>query len=276
MPRPNEKTKIVDHYDKISPLYHSLWGEHLHHGYWIRGNESKETAQVQMVEHIAKLANIQRGARVLDIGCGYGGSSLHLAKHYGVEATGVTISSVQVDMANKAAAEQQVDAKFLLMDAEALRFSEPFDVLWSVESISHYEDLGKFFASATKLLKPGGTFALTDWFRKEALSPLDKKKFIEPIEIGMFVELHEMQEYEGYLEACGLQITHRQVLNENCAKTWDIGVDIIKDKAFWSLAAKYGTEFVTYLKAYKAVRAGFASGNFVYGLFVAKMPEVSA
>ncbi len=53
MPRPNEKTKIVDHYDKISPFYHSLWGEHLHHGYWIRGNESKETAQVQMVEHIA-------------------------------------------------------------------------------------------------------------------------------------------------------------------------------------------------------------------------------
>ena len=92
----------------------------------------------------------------------------------------------------------------------------------------------------------------------------------------MFVELHEMQEYAGYLEACGLQITHRQVLNENCAKTWDIGVDIIKDKAFWSLAAKYGTEFVTYLKAYKAVRAGFASGNFVYGLFVAKMPEVSS
>ena len=79
-------------------------------------------------------------------------------------------------MANKAAAEQQVDAKFLLMDAEALRFSEPFDVLWSVESISHYEDLGKFFASATKLLKPGGTFALTDWFRKEALSPFEKKE----------------------------------------------------------------------------------------------------
>lgn len=276
MPRPNQKTKIVDHYDKISPLYHSLWGEHLHHGYWIRGNESKETAQVQMVEHIAKLANIKRGARVLDIGCGYGGSSLHLAKHYGVDATGVTISSVQVAMANKAAAEQRVDAKFLLMDAEALRFSEAFDVLWSVESISHYEDLGKFFASATKFLKPGGTFALTDWFRKEDLSRVEKKKFIEPIEIGMFVELHEMQEYAGYLEACGLQIVHRQVLNENCAKTWDIGVDIIKDKAFWSLAAQYGSEFVTYLKAYKAVRAGFASGNFVYGLFVAKMPETSS
>ena len=103
-----------------------------------------------MVEHIAKLAGIKRGSRMLDIGCGYGGSSLHLAKHYGVDATGVTISSVQVDMANKAAAEQQVDAKFLLMDAEALRFSEPFDVLWSVDFISHYEDLGEVFCLGDK------------------------------------------------------------------------------------------------------------------------------
>jgi tocopherol O-methyltransferase len=276
MPRPNEKTKIVDHYDKISPYYHSLWGEHLHHGYWIRGNETKETAQVQLVELIAKLADIRRGSRVLDIGCGYGGSSLHLAKHYGAAATGITISPVQVEMANKAAAEQQVDAKFLLMDAEALRFSEPFDVLWSVESISHYEDLAKFFASATELLKPGGIFALTDWFRKEDLSRVEKKKFIEPIEIGMFVELHEMEEYAGHLKSCGLQIVHRQVLNKNCAKTWDIGVDIIKDKSFWALAAQFGSEFVTYLKAYKAVRAGFASGNFVYGLFVAKKPEANS
>jgi hypothetical protein len=41
------------------------------------------------------------------------------------------------------------------------------------------------------------------------------------------------------------------------------------DKVFWALAAKYGTEFVSYVKAFEAVRASFASDNFVYGLFVA-------
>jgi tocopherol O-methyltransferase len=273
MPRPNEKQKIIEHYDLISPYYYSHWGEHLHHGYWIKGDESKETAQIQLIEHLARLAEIQRGSRVLDIGCGYGGSSLYLAKHYGAAATGVTISPIQVQMANCAATEQNLNARFLLMDAESLNFSEPFDLLWSVESISHYHDPARFFSSAAKFLRPGGTFALTDWFRKEDLSPADKKKFIDPIDKSMFVELREMNDYERFLTSSGLKITHRQVLNANCAKTWDLGMEIIKDKSFWILAAKLGTHFVTYLKGYQAVRAGYASGNFVYGLFVAKMPE---
>jgi SAM-dependent methyltransferase len=166
-----------------------------------------------------------------------------------------------------------LDAKFLLMDAEAMQFPRPFDLLWSIESISHYQDPQKFFLSAVKFLKPGGTFALTDWFQNGNLSPAARKKFIEPIEKGMFVELHEMEDYADSLISSGLRIVHRQVLTPNCAKTWDICLDIIKDKSFWALAAKYGSDFVTYLKAFQAMRASYASGNFVYGLFVAKKPE---
>jgi len=272
MPRPNEKHKIVEHYDLLSPYYYSLWGEHLHHGYWIRGDESKETAQIQLIEHLARLAEIRPGARMLDIGCGFGGSSLFLAKNYGVDATGVTISPVQVEMANRGALENNLTAKFLLMDAEALDFSHPFDLLWSVESISHYQDPARFFSSAAKFLKPGGTFALTDWFRKEDLSLAERKKFIDPIDKAMFVELREMDEYARFLGSAGLHVIHRQVLTANCAKSWDIGLEIIKDKSFWTLAAKLGTDFLTFLKGFKAMRAGYSSGNFVYGLFVAKMP----
>jgi tocopherol O-methyltransferase len=275
MARTNEKPKIVQHYDLISPFYRSLWGEHIHHGYWIRGDESKEAAQIQLIEHLARLANLTRGSRVLDIGCGFGGTSLYLARQYGVSATGVTISPVQVEMANRDAKKQNLDATFLLMDAEALHFSEPFDILWSVESISHYQDTAKFFSSATKFLKPGGTFALTDWFRRENLTPAERKRFIDPIDKGMFVELREMNDYADFLAASGLRIMHRQVLTPNCAKSWDISLDIIKDKSFWALAAKLGAEFITYLKAFQAVRTAIASGNFVYGLFVAEKPQAN-
>ena len=270
IPRVNEKRKIIEHYDVFSPYYRSLWGEHIHHGYWLRGDESKETAQVQLIEHLAHLADIKTGLRILDIGCGYGGSSLYLAKKYGASTTGITISPVQVQMAREAAAKANVDARFLLMDAEDMHLAEQFDVLWSVESISHYQDPRKFFASAAKLLKPGGCFALTDWFRKEDISPADKKKFIEPIEKGMMVELRGMNDYSDFLVSSGLQVVHRQDLTLNCAKSWDIGTDLIKGKSFWSIAAKLGAEFVTYMKAFHAMRAGFASGNFVVGLFVAK------
>ncbi len=269
MPRSNDKHRIIEHYDIVSPYYRSLWGEHLHHGYWIRGDESKEKAQLQLIEHLAQLANVKPGSDILDIGCGFGASSLYLAKHYNAAVTGITISSVQVEIAMQAAAAQQLDAKFLLMDAEAMNFQKQFDLLWSVESISHYQNLRGFFASAAKLLKPGGSFAITDWFKKENLTRAEARKFIHPIEKGMFVELQVMHDYEQFLLSNGLQIMRREVLNKNCAKTWDLCLDIIKDKSLWALAAKYGPHFVSYLKGFQAMRAGFASGNFIYGLFVA-------
>lgn len=269
MPRSNDKHKIIEHYDLVSPYYRSLWGEHLHHGYWIRGDESKEQAQLQLIEHLAQLAKIKLRSDILDIGCGFGASSLYLAKTYNAAVTGINTSSVQVQMAIKAAASEKLDARFLVMDAEAMDFHKQFDLLWSVESISHYEHREKFFASAARLLKPGGLFAITDWFKKENLTPVETREFIDPIEEGMMVKLQIMDDYEHFLTSNGLRIMHREILNKNCAKTWDLCLDIISNNAFWELAAKHGTEFIAFLKAFRAMRAGFASGNFVYGLFVA-------
>jgi tocopherol O-methyltransferase len=268
--RSNAKEKVIDHYDRVSPYYRTLWGEHLHHGYWIRGDESKEQAQLQLIEHLASAAEIPQQAKILDIGCGMGASSLYLARTYQASVTGITISPVQVEMASEAAAQQGLDTQFLLMDAENMQFSQPFDVLWSVESISHYEDCSGFFTSAARLLKKGGVFAITDWFKKDHMTRRDTQKFIEPIEEGMLVKLQLMDEYEGLLAANKLQVVRREILNENCAKTWDLCLDIIKDKSFWELAAQNGKEFLAYLKAFRAMRAGFASGNFVYGLLVAR------
>lgn len=271
-PRPNDKRKIVEHYDAVSPYYQSLWGDHIHHGYWIRGDESKELAQRQLMDHLAELANLQTGSVILDIGCGFGGTSIYLAQKYRVRATGITISPVQVEMARKAAVAAQSDAQFLLMDAEALNFPHPFDLLWSVESISHYHDHRSFFVHAARFLKPGGAFALTDWFRKPDLSAAQIRKFIQPIERGMYVELETMDDYQSHLLASGLRIIQRQDLSRQCAKSWDFGLAVIRDKSFWALAAKRGKDFVSNLKAFQAMRAGYASGNFVYGLFVARKP----
>lgn len=274
--RPNDKEKVREHYDRMSPYYRSLWGEHIHHGYWIRGDESKETAQVQLIEHLAEAAGIRRGAKILDVGCGFGASSIYLARKYAAEATGITISQVQVEMANKAAGEAGANAKFMLMDAEAMTFSEEFDVVWSVESISHYLDIPKFFSAAAKLLKPGGTLAITDWFRKKNLTPREYRRFLSAIQDGFMVELQSMEDYAGHMAAAGLEVTKSEVLNKNCAKTWDVSLDIIKDKALWGLAAQNGAAFVRFLRAFKNIRAGYASGNFIYGLMVARKGEAKA
>jgi hypothetical protein len=87
---------------------------------------------------------------------------------------------------------------------------------------------------------------------------------------SQFLTTRIMDDYERLFKSNGLQIAHREVLNAYCAKTWDVSLEIIKDKSLWTLAAKHGSHFISFLKAFQAMRAGFASGNFVYGLFVAK------
>lgn len=274
--RANDKEKVREHYDRMSPYYHSLWGEHIHHGYWIRGDESKETAQVQLIEHLAQATGIRQGAKILDVGCGFGASSIYLARKYGADATGITISPVQVEMANNAAAKAGVNPKFLLMDAEAMTFEDSFDVVWSVESISHYQDIPSFFKAAAALLKPGGTLAITDWFKKKGLTAREHKQFLGYLEHGMMVELQTMDDYAGHMAAAGLEVTRTEVLNKHCAKTWDFCLDIIKDKALWAAAVQNGPAFVRFLRAFKDMRAGYASGNLVYGLMVAKTKEPPA
>lgn len=274
--RYNNPEEIQKHYDVVSPYYESLWGEHIHHGYWIRGDESKEIAQSQLVDHLAETAGIPAGSKILDVGCGIGGSSIHLAKKYGAAVTGITISQVQVEMARKRAENEGANAKFLLMNAESMDFDERFDVIWSVESISHYENPGRFFSNAGKLLRPGGTLAITDWFKKEKLEARIEAEYIQPIEKSMMVELHTMEKYSQWMKEQGLEINKSEMLNRHCAKTWDVCLDIIKDVAFWKLAAENGAEFVNFLKGFRAMRAGFESGNFIYGMMVAKAGKAGA
>lgn len=266
----NDKSKIIEHYDLVSPYYHSLWGKHLHHGYWVTGQETKEEAQLALTKHLALNANIKAGDRILDIGCGFGASSIYLAQNYNAKTTGITISPVQVEMAREAAHLGGVDSEFILMDAEAITLTEPFDVLWSIESISHYKDKVHFFDNAIKLLKPGGTIAVIDWFKKDNLSPAEEEKYIKPIEEGMLVELHAMNDYTAMLRANNLTVAKTEDISTNVARTWDISLNIIKDPALWKLALTNSKEILNFLNSFRAMRAGFTSGNFIYGLIIAK------
>jgi tocopherol O-methyltransferase len=186
-----------------------------------------------------------------------------------VQAVGITISPPQVEVANQAARQAGASATFLCMDAESMHFDEPFDFLWSIEAISRYQDGPGLFSSAARLLKPGGSFALTDWFKQKSLPPREHQKFLRPIEDGMLVELKTMLDYETWLAAAGLHVRQSEILNRHTAQTWDFCLDIIKHKSLWQLAARHGPEFLRFLRAFKAMRAGFCSGDFVYGLIVA-------
>src|SRR5262249_28594587 len=90
-----------DHYDQLSLAYSRYWGDHIHHGLFLNGEEDAQRAQEMMVRHCAARAELRAGMRVADVGCGHGITAAFLAREYSCHVLGLTISRKQVKLAKK-------------------------------------------------------------------------------------------------------------------------------------------------------------------------------
>lgn len=164
---------------------------------------------MRLIELLLEISQLKKSAttdaatqslRVLDVGCGIGGTSRYLASELGADVTGITISTKQVEIAKRltksAAAKtpSPSDAsngakngdciklgsgsvRFIELDAEKmgdiLAAEEKFDVVWISEALSHFPNKPLFFRNAQKSLKSGGKLVLADWFKGDDVSPED-------------------------------------------------------------------------------------------------------
>lgn len=196
------KEAISDHYDLLSPYYKQVWGVHLHHGIWRTGKETDAEATQNLVNELDGRCGLRDGMKVLDVGCGYGGASVYHAYNRSCHVTGITVSQTQVEMSQQSAKEVGVAerTRFVKMDAEKMAFpgeDGTFDMVWTTEVLNHLHDRGSFFLHSERLLKPGGTICLMDWFKQPGLSDEEEKKRIRPIEYGMLnPSLGTMPQYE--------------------------------------------------------------------------------
>jgi tocopherol O-methyltransferase len=267
------KERIIHHYDELSPYYRDIWGVHIHHGYWKIGTESKEEAQEQLIRELVFRAKIANNTRILDVGCGLGGTAVYLSKILGANVTGITISPTQVEIGNNLAKHCGAYVRLLLMDAEALEIEERFDVVWSVEAISHMSDKPACFRSMAQVLASGGTLVIADWFRSSTATPAQDREFLEPIEQAMLVPKLEVPNvYGDYITQAGLNVSYFEDLSANVFKTWDLAIDLIGKPALWKFAAARGKDFVSFLEGFAAMRAGYKSKSLVYGTLIAHKP----
>jgi tocopherol O-methyltransferase len=267
----NVVEKIREHYDVASPYYTKLWGTHLHHGYYETNLETKEEAAENLVRLLAGRAGIVRGARILDVGCGVGGSALWLAENLDCAVTGISISPVQIEMAVAAAENLPRNRPvFLVDDANRMSVRGSFDAVWAIESLSHLSDRAAFFRKATELLAPGGKICEAAWLKDERLTARDEEKYIRPIEEGMLVSLPDLAEYKRHMDDNRLRLLYYEDISRSVARTWDLCLAMMKDKTLWQLAVRHGREFVTFLKSFKAMRDGFSTGHFRYALMVSE------
>ena len=169
---------IVGYYDETWLVYRVLWlnpdNLAVHFGYTDANTRSHTDALKNMNRVLADRVQIKPGARVLDAGCGVGGSSLWLAKERGADVVGITLAARQVEQARSYAARRGLANRvhFEVADFTATPFPEAsFDVVWAVESLCHAPHKAAFYQEAARVLRPGGRVVVADFVR--AGRPLD-------------------------------------------------------------------------------------------------------
>lgn len=269
-----EKRVIRSHYNLSTPFYRLLWGPHIHHGYW-NAEESPRTAQLQLTERLALLAQVKSGDRILDVGCGMGGSSIHLAKSRGCQAIGITISPLQRWWAAASSRWHRVEAstEFRRADAEHIEL-EPasFNLVWSVECTEHLFDKPRFFTRAATWLRPGGTMAICAWLAGDDLNDAQTRQVYDVCEGFFCPSLGSSSDYVQWMTAAGLEMTHVEDWTDRVTRTWEICRDrVARTRIHW-LARWIDRDSVLFLSRFDTILAAYLSGAMKYGCFIARKP----
>lgn len=165
---PDLKKGIANFYDESSGLWESVWGEHMHHGYYPKGGapKSNQQAQVDMVDEVLSWAGVTKSTSMVDVGCGIGGSSRHIARKFGAKASGITLSPKQAARANEITAQAGLadTVSFQVADALSQPFADnSFDLVWSLESGEHMPEKRKFVGELARVCSPGGQVIVVTW-----------------------------------------------------------------------------------------------------------------
>ncbi|HEX8332564.1 MAG TPA: methyltransferase domain-containing protein, partial [Segetibacter sp.] len=154
-----DKEAIKKYYSETQFEYGLIWNwllksaPALHFGYYDETATKHEQAIQRANEALAEFADIKRGARIIDAGCGLGQSSEWLAQHMNAKVTGITIVPKQVETINKRLLKNPVEnVDFLVGDYLRMPFEDnSVDVVWAIESVCHAPEKLLFYKEAFRV-----------------------------------------------------------------------------------------------------------------------------
>lgn len=287
--------RIAEFYDTQSELWEQVWGEHMHHGFYgldgSKADKDHHQAQIDMMDQLLLFSSVDtllrsavgignRRVRVLDVGCGIGGASRHIATRYGanVHVTGVTLSPVQASRAQVLSRQMRLEDRVETMVANALQLPFPdntFDVVWSMESAEHMPDKLRFMQECARVLRPGGRLAMTAWCHRACPPPfndVDRRIYQKVCEHYCIPYLCALNEFENYAWQSGLTGLQTSDWTKATMPFWPaVARSAFQRRALLGLV-EGGWPLIRAALAVRWMIQGFRRGLFVIGALSAEKP----
>jgi cyclopropane-fatty-acyl-phospholipid synthase len=157
-----DRQAISYHYDVSNEFFRLFLGPTMVYScaYFEREGSTLDEAQTAKLDHVCRKLRLKPGQRLLDVGCGWGSLVMHAARHYGVEATGITLSERQAELAQRRIKEAGLEDRARVELRDYREMEGTFDAVASVGMVEHVGQamLPTYFRHAHRLLKPGGVF----------------------------------------------------------------------------------------------------------------------
>jgi len=222
---------VAEAYDRWTndALLERLWGDHVHLGHYGTPPKSRDFRQAKVdfvheLVHWSGLDQLPPGSTVLDVGCGIGGSARILARDYGLDVLGISISEAQIARARALTPTSLASrCRFAVMDALDLDLTDcSFAAVWSVEASPHMPDKQRYADELLRVLRPGGRLAVADWNRRDpAVGPLT------PLETWVMRQLLEQWAHPEFASIPSLSANLRN-------SAWNGG--LVVESADWTVA----------------------------------------
>jgi tocopherol O-methyltransferase len=203
-----QSSSIGRYFDQTQILYNLFWAPGaLHFGFWEEDTATLAEATRNTNRLVALRLAISGADRVLDAGCGTGGTSIHLAESCGATVVGINLSQLQVRCARHQSRLSLAAARvrFLQRDFVASGFAPAsFTKVVAIESVVHAPSKTAFIHEAFRLLKPGGQLAVLDAFLRTPSLPEPEAGFYRDILTGWHLgPIPTMDEFGEQLRAAG-------------------------------------------------------------------------
>lgn len=219
-----DQAAVRYHYD-VSNDFYRLWLDQrmvYSCAYFKSENMSLDAAQEAKLDYICRKLRLKPGQRLLDVGCGWGGLVIYAAQQYGVQATGITLSPPQAELANQRiqAAGMGDCCRVELRDYRDLDENQPYDAIASVGMFEHVGEalLPTYFAKALRLLNPGGVFLNHGIARQANEKPTPKPDFNDSY-VFPDGELTPINRTLNAAERAGFEVRDVESLREHYAIT---------------------------------------------------------